>query len=280
MKDIKYKYIGIRGHRGSGKNTIAYLLANTIQFICENKLVDVEEIVNLDSFKLMWRVSCDCIIADEHSALEEMNTPKVYLDSFGYTPKFLIELLTDIPHEYFNSDYHKDHVIVNVSNFSWRIVDDPSQEVTFDYQGLLDEIEKGNIEDIDNEDIHLSLRDFIVYFATVSMKYLGHSVWVKAVRCQENRDKMIQDTYGDTYGESKRFKIFTDIKASSELTYIKDRGGKIVKVDRPEHKKRRKGVEQLDSDNRFDFEIHNTDIYSESFMRDLVNIAYSLTYEN
>ena len=129
MKPIKYKYIGIRGHRGSGKNTISFLLANTIQFLINNKIDDLTLIEDNKLFNVLWRIWCDKIIENEQGALDEMNTNNVYLDSFGYNPKFLIELLTDIPHEYFNSDYYKDHVIINIYDFSWEVVDDPENHI-------------------------------------------------------------------------------------------------------------------------------------------------------
>ena len=54
--------------------------------------------------------------------------------------------------------------------------------------------------------------------------------------------------------DCKRFKIFPDIKASSEITYIKDKGGVIIKVSRPGHKKAG-GMDLLRGDSRYDYEV-------------------------
>lgn len=273
------KYIGIRGHRGSGKNTVAYLLGNIIQWLQDNYMTKqglnmkyVTELTKDPVFNVSYRVWCDCIKKDESGSLEEMNTPNIYLESFGDTPKMLIELLTNIPHEYFNSDYYKDYVVVNISDFTWKVSEDPSHEVTYDYEALLDEIERGNITEVDNENIYLTLRDLIVYFATVSMKYLGRSVWVKTMRASD------KDNYDDYYNIGDVYKIFRDIKAPSEITYVKDHNGVIIKVDRPCNKKKNVGVESLSNDTRFDYHvIINEDILTdEKLKEDLVKIAIEL----
>lgn len=270
----KIKYIGIRGHRGAGKNTIAYLLGNVLQYIHDSKIDNVEELLSNTSFVVYWRVICDNIIKDEHKALDNMNTPNVYLESFGYLPKMLIELLTDIPHKYIESDYYKDHVVVNIKDFSW-IVDDNETNIKSlpNAQTAIDRVE---CEGFESHTAYLSLREFIVYFATVCMKYLGKNVWVKAMRCSEDKN----NEYERYYNIGTQFKIFKDIKAPSELSYVKNHGGKIIKVSRPNNQKANKGVEQLEGDSRYDYSIINTDISQDLFFREnLVKIAFELYEE-
>lgn len=272
MKNIKY--IGIRGHRGAGKNTIAYLLGSVLQYIHDNKISSAKELLSDANFNIFWRVICDEIIGDEHNALDNMNTPNVYLESFGYLPKMLIELLTDIPHEYIESDYYKDHVVVNLKDFSW-IVDDNEANLKSlcSAQTVIEGVER---EGFEPSTIYLSLREFIVYFATVCMKYLGKNVWVKAMRCTEDKN----NEYEGYYNIGTQFKIFKDIKAPSELSYVKDHGGKIIKVSRPNNQKTNKGVEQLKDDSRWDYSIINTDILGDlSFRENLVKIAFELYEE-
>ena len=280
----KTKYIGIRGHRGSGKSTVAYLLGNIIQWLLDNYMTKqglnmkyATELTNDPVFTVSYRVWCECIKTDEQFALSDMNSNNVYLETFGNTPKMLIELLTDMPHEYFNSDYYKDHVIVNISDFTWKVSEDPSHEVTYDYEALLDEIERGNITEVDDENIYLTLRDLIVYFATVSMKYLGRSVWVKTVKCNEKK----YDQYEDYYNIGTRYKIFADIKAPSELDYVRNQGGTIILVERPEFKKKAKGVSTLDHDDRCDYRVTiNKDILDDDELKSqLVGIAIDLVRE-
>lgn len=264
------KYIGIRGHRGSGKNTIAYLLGNIIQYCLENnknKETSVDEILQDKTFNIMYRVCCECIKNDESNALDEMNTPNVYLESFGDIPRTLLQLITGIPNDYFYSDYYKDHVVVNLKDFSW-IVDDNEANLKSlcSAQAVIEGVER---EGFENSTIYLSLREFIVYFANVCMKYLGQNVWVKSMKASHIND------FEDYYNIGTQYRIFRDLKAPSELTHVKDLDGTIIKVDRPKFKKRRKGVELLDNDNRFDYQITiNDDILSdEDLKRELVKIT-------
>ena len=270
----KVKYIGIRGHRGSGKNTIAYLLGCILQYLNDHREVTPDYIHDDNSFEIFYKVCCDTIKKDEQEALANADNNNVYIETFGSTPKMLVELLTDIPHEYFNSDYHKDHVLVNISDFSWRIEEEPEGKATFNHEGLLTEIMRGNIQEIDNENITLSLRELIVYFAVVSMMFLGNSIWVKAMKCNERRNSK----YDDYYNIGTIYKIFADIKAPSELSYIKELGGIILMVERPEFAKSDKGVSTLDADHRYDYKVViEKDILEDTKLRDqLIDIAYRL----
>ena len=72
------------------------------------------------------------------------------------------------------------------------------------------------MDEVDNSNLKLTLRDLIVYFATVNMKYMGQSIWVKSVKCSE-----MNNSYEEYYNIGQQYKIFRDIKASTELTYIK-----------------------------------------------------------
>ena len=271
MKNIKY--IGIRGHRGSGKNTVAYLLGNVIQYCIDNdkdKNTTVEDVLNNNTFNIMYRICCEHIKNDESSALDEMNTPNVYLDSFGDIPRTLLQLITGIPNEYFYSDYYKDHVVVNLKDFSWKVDDNEvNLKSLCSAQTVIEKVER---EGFEKSTIYLSLREFIVYFANVCMKYLGQNVWVKSMKASQI------NTYDDYYNIGTQYRIFRDLKAPSELTYVKDLEGIIIKVDRPKFKKSRKGVESLDNDNRFDYELTIKEDIStdEDLKRGIVDIVLKL----
>lgn len=275
MKEIKY--IGIRGHRGSGKNTIAYILGNLMQYLIDTygasiSFTTTNEILSDKYFDVAYKVWCDCIKRDESKALNDMNTPNVYLESFGDTPRILLQLITNIPIEYFYSDYYKDHIIVQLKDFSWSEVDN-TEEFKIDINQLIQKIENGDMDEVDNSNLKLTLRDLIVYFATVNMKYMGQSIWVKSVKCSE-----MNNSYEEYYNIGQQYKIFRDIKASTELTYIKDHNGIIIKVNRPKFKKSVIGVESLDNDNRYDYNITiNSDIENDITLKhNLLNIALDI----
>lgn len=280
MKNIKF--IGIRGHRGSGKNTVAYLLGNIIQWLLDNYMTKqglnikyASQLTQDPVFTTVYRVWCDCIKNDEQEALDNINADNVYFESFGDTPRILLQLITNIPNNYFNSDYYKDHVVVNLKDFSWEIKKDIDKVPNLtDVHTLSTAVYMDMIDFTSDDTIFMTLRNFIIYFAQVCMKYLGQDVWVKSMR----RSDFDQDNYDDYYNIGTIYKIFRDIKAPSELTYVKDHDGIIIKVDRPEFKKENTGVESLSNDPRFDYHVViNEDILTDQKLKEeLVKIAIEL----
>jgi hypothetical protein len=119
------KYIGIRGHRGSGKISISYLIANALEY-----LIDFKEFG--DDFDGLYKGWCDNLMNDEQDAVYNIDTPHVYLESFGDLPKMLTEMLTSIPHEYIYSDYYKDHIFIDVKTMDYIEMSDKESAVTTD----------------------------------------------------------------------------------------------------------------------------------------------------
>ena len=70
----------------------------------------------------------------------------------------------------------------------------------------------------------------------------------------EKRDREMQDKY-NVFGRSEKYKIFVDLKAPTEVTYVKENDGFIIKINRPNNIKK-KGFDKLVDDNRFDYELN------------------------
>jgi hypothetical protein len=243
------KYIGIRGHRGSGKISIAYLLANTIEY-----LIDFKEFG--DDFDGLYKEWCDELMKDEQTAVYNIDTPHVYLESFGDLPKMLTEMLTSIPHEYIYSDYYKDHVFINIRTMEFIVMDD-NEIFNFNHdlwksQDLIELVEENGLGEFDS--YWMSLREFILYYAKVTSKYLGNDIWVKLLRMNEKRDFEMQNKY-NIFGKSDKYKIFVDLKAPTEVSYVKDNDGIIIKIDRPNNIKE-KGFDKLENDTRIDWRLY------------------------
>ena len=243
------KYIGIRGHRGSGKISIAYLLANTIEY-----LIDFKEYG--DDFEALYNYWCDNLMKDEQEAVYSLDAPHVYLESFGDLPKMLTEMLTSIPHEYIYSDYYKDHIFIDIKTMDYIEMSDDSIG-NFDHDiwkshELIDFVDEYGLEGYKN--FWISLREFILYYAKTTSKYLGNDIWVKLLRMNEKRDREMQDKY-NVFGRSEKYKIFVDLKAPTEVSYVKENEGFIIKISRPNHVKT-KGFNKLESDNRFDYKLN------------------------
>lgn len=251
------KYIGIRGHRGAGKNTISYLLGQTINLVLSSSKLTEDQRRGL--FNSLYDQWCKDFIDNEDM---QVSLRYVYFDSFGDTPKMLVSLLTNIPTEYIYSDYYKDHCIINLENFSYQIISD---DVFPESLHKADEVIKIVKSNKSVAGIEMTLREFIIYYATVTSMFLGKDVWIKSKRADDERMSEFDISNGDQYV------IFTDIKAPSEVTYIKEKDGVIIKVDRPKNKKKNKGIDSLENDDRFDYNIVIEDLFK--LKDEIYNIA-------
>jgi hypothetical protein len=92
-------------------------------------------------------------------------------------------------------------------------------------QDLIEFVEEFGLGEFDS--YWISLREFILYYAKVTSKYLGNDVWVKLLRINEKRDFEMQNKY-NVFGKSDKYKIFIDLKAPTEVSYVKDNNGLII----------------------------------------------------
>lgn len=239
------KYIGIRGHRGAGKTTISYLLGNTLEYVLKN---------NQDNFDELYRTWCDDIIKDER-IIHSCGLDYVYFDSFSDTLKLWVRLLIGCPDEYMYDDYYKDHMIINMKDFSYKIYDDIPLD-TLTHAELYNIIPKDKAPTTITKNIYISLREFILYYGLeVMQRYFGANVWVKSM-------KNSSEFYTSIFNDDDSYRIFTDLKTPAEVTYIKNLQGIIIRVSRPGHKKNAKGLDKLGQDSRIDYDIEvGEDLY-------------------
>lgn len=235
------KYIGIRGHRGAGKNTVAYLLANTIDYLINKKDMDQFE----DRFN-QWCID----FRQNEGIINYWSSDRVMIEGFGDTPKMLLSMLTGIDFRSMNDDYIKDHTYINLKDFDKveikddELVPHPLYTANEYMKTTVYSTEPNVIE----EDVWMTLRELILYFGIYTMQNaFGRNVWVKALVAN-------QEYFGGLFNSDNDYKIFSDIKAKSEITYIKNKNGVIVKVSRPGHRKNG-GMDLLRGDNRFDYEV-------------------------
>ena len=231
------KYIGIRGHRGAGKSTISYLLGNTINFLLKK---------SEDNFDELYRTWCDDIIKDE-KIIHECSLDYVYFDSFSDTLKFWVRLLIGCPDDYIYDDYYKDHTVINLKDFSYKIYDEIPQNLKlYTHEELYSVMPKDRAPITITKNIYINLRNFIMYFGLeIMQRFFGANVWVKSL-------KSSSEFYNSIFNEENSIKIFIDIKTPGEVTYIKNNNGIVIKVSRPQPSK---GIDKLSQDNRFDYEI-------------------------
>lgn len=254
-------YIGIRGHRGAGKSSIAWLLANTIDFIKQGN----EGLLNKEIFDNLYKRWCNQIMLDPNVFNEE-GLQYVYLDSFSDSIKTFIQLLLGCPEEYLKEDSYKDTIVINLRDFSCTPIEQLNDIELVTSNELYDSIDKDTDPQPLMKNTYITLREFILYFGLdVMQRFFGRNVWVKSLRVNtEMLDKF--------YDGKGMYKVYMDLKTPAEATYIKQQNGLIVNVVRPGHKKGQSGLERLGRDDRIDYTIEvNGDLYNTK--NDVVNIA-------
>ena len=110
-----FKYIGIRGHRGAGKNTISYLLAVALDHYTRNN--------SWDGFEQVYNDAVERVLEDE-SFLAESEFKNVFFESFADTAKVVLNQITGIPTDYMYDDWYKEAVIVDLKDFSFDTAKD------------------------------------------------------------------------------------------------------------------------------------------------------------
>lgn len=215
------KYIGITGHRGSGKTTIAYLLGNMLEGLRWN--------YDKDKIQLMYNRCCK-LIKENNNAIYDCGNLFVYFDEFGEMPKHMVATLLGIDMSILDNDIMKDTMYVNMKDFKLYTYNESFKVIT-------------STELVENsskkwKDAYMSLRDFVQCFSIdIMQKIFGSDVWLKS--------RIVNDeTWKDT---TEGWKIFSDVKTKDEIKYIKDNNGIIVRCRRPSNKKNNKGISNTET---------------------------------
>lgn len=162
------KVIGITGHRGAGKTTVAWLLGN-----CLNNLLNKQRIT-----KELYKLWVDKIVSYERVVFES-DLDYIYFDSFQDTLLNVIWQLTGIPYSDMVDDHKKDNMVVNLKNFDYCPIEENIHPITA--KELLNENMGKDIHPIE-QDQWMLLRDFIIYFGHDVMKrFFGENVDRKSV---------------------------------------------------------------------------------------------------
>ena len=245
-----FKYIGIRGHRGAGKNTIAYLLGTAIEFYLQHN--------SWDGFEVVYKSAVQKVIEEGGETIPEYDFKNVYFESFADTAKITLAQILGFPTDWMYNDWCKDATIVDLKDFSFERAQNKlnlnSKLALKEKLYTADELY--NImqhEDITQTDAHVyvTLRELIVYYSKYIMQqFFGRNVWVKSLENSKWENERF-------YALNKTiYKIFVDCKFPTEISYIYNNEGKVVKVTRENNIKQDTDFsDQLDNDNRYDFEI-------------------------
>lgn len=249
-------YIGIRGHRGSGKSSIAYLLGCTINYIASKSQEDFHEKY------LTW-----CQNAyDKPKYAPDLEW--VIFETFGGIPKMFVSMLTGIPYDDLNNQEIKDNTCINLRNFNKSALSEIKDGERILTAEELFDIYKDDItlspKQI-KDDVYITVRDFVIFFGIYVMQNaFGRNVWIKSMIVN---NKYFEGLFSD---DEQYYKIYTDVKTPSEISYIQNKGGVVVKISRPNHKKNG-GMDLLQNNPIADYKI-----YTEGKLEDLETSIYEL----
>ena len=261
------RYIGIKGHKGSGKKSIAWLLGNTMNLIMKGHHVSDND----SFFDIYYDHWCQQIISNEDIIYDEFDSYNISFESFSDSIKIMVRLLTGCPDEYLYDDSYKDNMVINLKDFSYNHKDLLSNITLVTAEEMYNSIDKEGEPKVITKNIWMTFREFIMYFGfDVMQRYFGKNVWVKTL----NNESICDDLYGDEY-----YKIFIDVKTPAEATYIKDKEGILINVINKTRKKTSKAQDRLGKENDEDYYIEvNGDLRSTK--DDIIKIAFNILKSN
>ena len=238
------KYIGIRGHRGAGKNSISRLLGLALQYYKDNNCFD-------EGFDKRYDELCSNLVKDKEY-YNEVWFNNVYFDNFSDNLKVIISQMFNVDVNLLFTDEFKDNKYINLKDFKiYNLANiDKSQTTTYKklFEKRLNELDVETSPRVFKDDIYMSFREFVMYMGWMFQSFLGKNIWVKLIK--------LNDLQIDEFYNNIKYRIYCDVKSPSEISYIKEKQGLIVKLYRPDNIKKDTDVSQLiDYDNRVDFTI-------------------------
>lgn len=196
------KYIGIIGHKGSGRRTFAGILKDSISYMSDENdyEMDFHEILNNNIYHPI------------------MSNSLVTIDSFG---RYILDTIKFTYLDLLPLDL-TDSIVL----YSYQVrLDDltlhqDKKDQCVSIQHILDQI-------IPRKNTYLELADFIMYWADTMMKScFGPNVWTNLMAANERSNRYNSDEY----------KIYYDVKTKAEYNFIKERDGIIIDLHCPERK--------------------------------------------
>jgi hypothetical protein len=220
------QYIGIVGHRGSGKTSTAYLLGNMLELIKMG--------YSKDNLKLYYKEWCETINNDQN-AIYDCALNYIYFDEFGEMPKSFVAQLLSIDMSVLDSDIMKDTMYVNLLDFRLYSLEDNFTIVDSDWL-----LKNRAVKYTGKEPVYMQLREFVKCFSIdIMQKYFGSNVWLKVLRVNDSK-------WNEPEGG---WRIFSDIKTIDEIDYIKEKNGVLICTRRPSKRKSKKGITNIEECN-------------------------------
>ena len=175
-----------------------------------------------------------CVFVPDEDIIDETNFRSVFFEAFSDTPKITLAQIVGIPANWTYNDWKKDSVIIDLYDFSYIQAKDKfdlhcleSEVHPWSAKQLKEFVDTGRVN-INKNHVYITLRELITYYSKYVMQgYFGQSIWVKSLENCKWETERFYTGRGNTI-----YKIFTDCKFPTEISYIKNNEGIIVKVNR------------------------------------------------
>lgn len=255
-------YVGIRGHRGSGRPTVSYLLAHTIDYLIEKGDFG-------DDFDLCFDKFVSNILTYHNDFILRTNLNSVYLESFSDVARLMCSMILNIDSDTMYNEYAKDNLLINIDDLTMVdrceidcVVNTITAEELF-------QLKMKHIRSKANDyhcDCYITLREFCTYYSVYCMQtMMCNDLWIHTL----DNSMYVRDDV--------RVKIFYDVKTPKEVDYILDNGGIIVCANRPKRKKRDTSVSNmLKDDKRIDFNVTIDGDDMKSCKTEIMNLAKTI----
>jgi hypothetical protein len=156
----------------------------------------------------------------------------IYFDEFGEMPKSFVAQLLSIDMSVLDNDTLKDTMYVNMKDFKLYANDGTLKTIT------AEDVLSNNGKKWSN--YHISLREFAKCLSIdIMQKFFGSDVWLKTLKV--NDDKWNESEAG--------WRIFSDVKTTDEIEYIKNKQGVLIRTKHPSNKKSKKGITNIENCN-------------------------------
>jgi hypothetical protein len=219
------KYIGITGHRGSGKTSAAYLLGNILDCLKHGH--------SKEAITMYYTDWCSKI-KNNQNAIYDCALDYIYFDEFGEMPKSFVAQLLSIDMSVLDNDTMKDTMYVNLSDFRLYSLEDHFYVVDSNWLLL------NKSDNCFGEPVYMSLREFVKCFSIDIMQNIfGSNVWLKVLKV--NDSKWNEPDSG--------WRVFSDVKTIDEIEYIKNKQGVLIRTKQPSNKKSKKGITNIENCN-------------------------------
>lgn len=244
-------YIGLNGYAGAGKDTVAEMLNDMLNFQYSSK----EE--GYDKFMEKYNGKITATFPSRDAG------PNSFCIAFADKLKYVCSVIFGVPIDYFYNAKATSWICINKGFEFTEVKPHPSKILTAsDYYNGRDGYQNSK------EKLYMSLREILVYVGTyVLQESISNDIFINLVS-KEIKERCSCNEY--------KYVICTDVRFLSEMEFIKKNHGIMVNIVRDSIKQLNNIAEHdLDDEEDFDYVIENNGTYQDLYFQ-----IWDIVHEN